>query len=50
MDPIYIAGGAVILAMVFLVWRTKTKERRPQPTPPQREPGKKGGSRQGGRR
>ena len=51
MDPIYIGGAVVVAAIVFLVWRTKTKERKPQPTPPERVPGQKGsGSRKGGRR
>ena len=51
MDPIYIAGGVVILAIAFLIWKSKTRERRILPPSPERVPGQKGsGSRQGGRR
>lgn len=51
MDPIYIGSAVVVAAIAFLIWKSKTKEKRPTPVPPKREPGKKGsGSRQGGRR
>ena len=51
MDPIYIGGAVVILAIAFLIYKARTKERTPLPPSPERVPGQKGsGSRQGGRR
>ena len=51
MDPIYMGGAVVILAIAFLIWKARTKEKRILPASPERVPGQKGsGSRQGGRR